>query len=154
MLDIQSLKASIGGKAILKSCSLAIKSGEIHAVMGPNGSGKSTLSNVITGHPDYTIDAGGIKYHGEDLLEMALKFVRQRNFHVISISVGLPGATTMFSRLSSTHNVSSDKSTDERPIFSHQQVRFASVWACHVHFTSTSEQRFSEVKRNEPSYYK
>jgi Fe-S cluster assembly ATP-binding protein len=96
MLDIQSLKASIGGKAILKSCSLSVKPGEIHAVMGPNGSGKSTLSNVITGHPDYTVDAGGIQYHGEDLLEMAPEIRATKGiFMSFQYPVGLPGVTTI-----------------------------------------------------------
>lgn len=37
------------GKDILKNCSLAVKKGEIYALLGENGSGKSTLLNVING---------------------------------------------------------------------------------------------------------
>lgn len=42
MLRIENLHAEIDGKEILKGTSLAIASGEIHAIMGLNGSGKST----------------------------------------------------------------------------------------------------------------
>jgi len=36
--------------------------------MGPNGSGKSTLSNVIMGHPKYTVTQGKILLNGEDII--------------------------------------------------------------------------------------
>jgi Fe-S cluster assembly ATP-binding protein len=38
MLIIKNLKASIGGKNILKGISLDVRPGEIHAIMGPNSS--------------------------------------------------------------------------------------------------------------------
>jgi Fe-S cluster assembly ATP-binding protein len=39
-------------------------------LMGPNGSGKSTLSNVIMGHPRYTVTGGEVLLDGENVLEM------------------------------------------------------------------------------------
>ena len=49
MLNIDSLKAKIEDKEILKGLNLNINPGEVHAIMGPNGSGKSTLSNILSG---------------------------------------------------------------------------------------------------------
>ncbi len=71
MLEIKNLRASVGGKEILKGLSLTINAGEVHAIMGPNGAGKSTLSNVIAGRDGYEITGGSITYKGDDLLEMS-----------------------------------------------------------------------------------
>lgn len=71
MLKIENLHASIAGKEILKGINLEVKPGEVHAIMGPNGSGKSTLSNVLVGHPAYTITEGKVTFNGKDLLSLA-----------------------------------------------------------------------------------
>jgi Fe-S cluster assembly ATP-binding protein len=71
MLVIKNLKASIGGKNILKGISLEVKPGQIHAIMGPNGSGKSTLAAVLAGREFVEITEGTVTYEGKDLLEMA-----------------------------------------------------------------------------------
>jgi len=67
-LEIKNLSASIGGQHILKNFSLTIPKGEVHALMGPNGTGKSTLAKVISGHKDYTIEAGEVLLDGENIL--------------------------------------------------------------------------------------
>ena len=66
MLKISNLKASTGGKDILKGLNLEIKAGEVHAIMGPNGSGKSTLANVLSGKPGYPV-SGEINFEGKKL---------------------------------------------------------------------------------------
>ena len=71
MLTIKNLHAKVGEKEILRGINLNVKEGEIHAIMGPNGSGKSTLSNVLVGHPAYTVTEGEIIYKGKNLLELS-----------------------------------------------------------------------------------
>jgi Fe-S cluster assembly ATP-binding protein len=69
-LTIKGLKAEVEGKPILKGIDLELNLGEVHALMGPNGSGKSTLSNVIMGHPRYTVTGGEVFLDGQNVLEM------------------------------------------------------------------------------------
>ncbi|MDL5055350.1 Fe-S cluster assembly ATPase SufC [Oscillatoria laete-virens NRMC-F 0139] len=70
LLEIRNLRASIEDKEILKGINLTVNEGEIHAIMGPNGSGKSTLSQVLAGHPAYTVTSGEVIYKGKNLLDL------------------------------------------------------------------------------------
>jgi len=63
-LKIKNLRVTAGGKEIIKSLTLEIGPGEIHALMGPNGSGKSSLAYALAGHPHYSV-AGGEIFLGE-----------------------------------------------------------------------------------------
>lgn len=69
-LVIENLHASINGKEILKGVDLAIKPGEVHALMGPNGTGKSTLAYVLMGHPAYEITEGQVLFQGKNILDL------------------------------------------------------------------------------------
>lgn len=73
MLKIENLHAEIAGKEILKGINLQIEAGTVHAIMGPNGSGKSTLSNVLSGHPAYTVTEGKVTFKGKDLLALPVE---------------------------------------------------------------------------------
>ena len=66
-LEITDLHVAVDGHEILRGLSLALPSGEIHALMGPNGSGKSTLANSLLGNPAYEITAGQIRLNGEEI---------------------------------------------------------------------------------------
>ena len=62
MLEITNLHATVAGKPILNGLTLAVPTGEIHAIMGPNGSGKSTLAYVLGGRPGYEVTGGSVIY--------------------------------------------------------------------------------------------
>ena len=92
MLEIKDLHASIAGKEILKGLNLTVKPGEVHAIMGPNGAGKSTLSNVLSGHPAYTVKSGSVTFNGKDLLAMAPEVrAREGLFMSFQYPVEIPG---------------------------------------------------------------
>ena len=71
MLKINKLQVKLAesDKQILKSVSLEIKPGEVHAIMGPNGTGKSTLASALMGHPKYEVTEGEAFLDGKNLLE-------------------------------------------------------------------------------------
>ena len=97
MLHISDLRASVGGKEILKGISLDIEAGEIHAIMGPNGSGKSTLAQVLAGHPGYEITGGSVTYRGQDLFEMEPEERAQAGvFLAFQYPVEIPGVSNAY----------------------------------------------------------
>lgn len=67
LLELKNLHVVAEDSQILRGVNLTINAGEVHALMGPNGAGKSTLSNVIMGHPGYTITEGQVLLNGEDI---------------------------------------------------------------------------------------
>lgn len=94
MLEIKNLHATIAGKEILKGLNLTVKPGEVHAIMGPNGAGKSTLSNVLSGHPAYTVTAGSVTFYGKDLLAMPPEVrAREGLFMSFQYPVEIPGVS-------------------------------------------------------------
>src|SRR5205823_2048085 len=48
-LELRDIRKNFGATPIIRGVSLAIRSGERHAIIGPNGAGKSTLFNLISG---------------------------------------------------------------------------------------------------------
>jgi Fe-S cluster assembly ATP-binding protein len=96
MLEIKGLHASVGGKEILKSLSLTVNAGEVHAIMGPNGSGKSTLSYVLAGRAGYEITSGSVTYKGEDLNALSPEARSAKGvFLAMQYPVEIPGVTTL-----------------------------------------------------------
>ena len=89
-----SINTDQGVKPILKGVTLAISSGETHAIMGPNGSGKSTLAYTIAGHPRYTVDSGQILLDGADVLAMTVdERARAGLFLAMQYPVEIPGVS-------------------------------------------------------------
>ena len=71
MLEIKNLHAKVEQTTILNGLSLAVKKGEVHAIMGPNGSGKSTLARIIAGHDGYEVTDGEITYNNKNLMDLS-----------------------------------------------------------------------------------
>jgi len=93
-LVIKNLHVSIENKEILKGLDLAVKQGEVHAIMGPNGTGKSTLAYTLMGHPAYTVTEGEVWYKGQNVLDMeADARSRLGLFLAFQYPVAIPGVT-------------------------------------------------------------
>jgi len=66
ILEMRGITKRFHGVTALKDVNLAVRPGEIHAVVGENGAGKSTLMKVLSGvypHPQYE---GEIRFMGEE----------------------------------------------------------------------------------------
>src|SRR5215472_13007373 len=97
MLDIQNLHVAVDGKEILQGLSLAVRAGEVHAIMGPNGSGKSTLAHVLAGRPGYEITSGRVTFEGRDLLALAPEDrARAGVFLGFQYPVEIPGVNNVY----------------------------------------------------------
>ncbi len=97
MLTIKDLHARANGQEILKGIDLAVKAGEVHAIMGPNGSGKSTLAHVLAGRETFEVTAGTIRFEGRDLLAMPPEDrAREGIFLAFQYPVEIPGVSNMY----------------------------------------------------------
>jgi branched-chain amino acid transport system permease protein len=63
LLATERLTIAFGGLVAVSSLDLAIRRGEVHALIGPNGSGKSTTVNLITGV--YRPTSGRVVFAGQ-----------------------------------------------------------------------------------------
>src|SRR5688572_17949229 len=59
MFEAQNISVAVGAKTILNDVSLALKAGEVVAVLGANGAGKSTLLKAMCG--DLKLAGGEIR---------------------------------------------------------------------------------------------
>jgi branched-chain amino acid transport system ATP-binding protein len=94
LLRLEALRKSYGALVVSDDVTLAVPSGELHAVIGPNGAGKTTLINQISGLA--APDSGRIVLNGEDVTALSLhERVRRglaRSFQITSI---LPGFSVL-----------------------------------------------------------
>ena len=94
-IEIKNLFVKTDDKEILKNFNLAIKPGEIHAIMGPNGVGKSTLSKVLMGYPDYYIESGEILVNQKKINDLEIDSRSHLGmFLVYQNPISIDGVTT------------------------------------------------------------
>ena len=65
ILELKGLSKSFAGVRVLSSVDLAVRRGEVHALIGQNGSGKSTLIKIVSGY--HAPDSGAIAMRGESI---------------------------------------------------------------------------------------
>ncbi len=97
MLELRDVHARAGDADILKGIDLALRPGEVHAVMGPNGSGKSTLANVLAGRPSVEVTRGKVLFEGGDLTKLPPEERARRGiFMAFQYPVEIPGVANMY----------------------------------------------------------
>ena len=84
LLELRGLTKSFAGVRVLSSVDLAVRPGEVHALIGQNGSGKSTLIKIVSGY--HAPDSGQVWMRGQpvalpikpgDAARLGLRFLHQ-----------------------------------------------------------------------------
>jgi branched-chain amino acid transport system ATP-binding protein len=97
LLEIEALTKRFGGVIASDGISLALPSGELHAVIGPNGAGKTTLIGQLSG--EIAPDSGRIRFDHRDITAMP---VHRRSLLGLARSFQI---TSLFADFSALDNV-------------------------------------------------
>jgi ABC-type branched-subunit amino acid transport system ATPase component/ABC-type branched-subunit amino acid transport system permease subunit len=91
VLEVRGATKRFGGVHAMKNVSLALESGEVHALIGPNGAGKTTTFNLISGM--FAPDAGQITLSNRSVAGLAPDRICHaglaRSFQVTNLYKGL-----------------------------------------------------------------
>ncbi len=71
VVELKNATKRFPGVVALENMNLAVKPGEVLALLGENGAGKSTLMKILSGV--YTRDSGDITLFGERIDELTPK---------------------------------------------------------------------------------
>jgi len=92
MLQADNVSVSIAGKRLIDGVSLALRPGELLAVVGPNGAGKSTLLRALSGEAriadgSVTLDGRTLKHIGPEALALRRAVLPQETRLAFSLTV-------------------------------------------------------------------
>jgi len=123
-LQLVDVRKHFGRSEIIRGISLAVATGERHAIIGPNGAGKSTLFNLVSGR--FRADAGEILLNGRPItrcrpfeinrLGLARSFQITNIFHRLSVFENLRCAVlwSLGYRYSFWHNLNRLADAEDR----------------------------------------
>jgi ribose transport system ATP-binding protein len=98
---MRGISKSFGGIRALDNVDLAIRRGEIHALLGENGAGKSTILKILRGvQPP---DAGTIEINGAALGEVSTEAARRAGIAMIFQEMSLIPTLTVAQNIFLTH---------------------------------------------------
>ena len=97
LLDMRDVSVTFDGFRAINNLSLALRPGEMRAIVGPNGAGKTTMMDIITGKT--RPDTGTVRFQGRDLtrldepaiarLGIGRKFQKPTVFEALSVTENL-----------------------------------------------------------------
>jgi len=90
-LEVDGVHKQFGGIRAVAGASLAVESGQVHALIGPNGAGKTTVFNLVSGM--FAPDAGSVKLRGRSIGRLPAHRICQqglaRSFQITNLFKGL-----------------------------------------------------------------